>query len=148
MGASSKSMRSTIKILPTRTRNPTPVTIRSIGIFWKWNLIPHSKIQTSSFASETLLTHPTKHLAEEESLDTTSSRTGRTPTAKIPSIRVLPDADVHFYRTDGSAIRGTRSNSQGKIDITGLIDISPGTKVIVNAFDGFRSESKVIQLED
>ena len=81
-------------------------------------------------------------------LDTASSRTGRTPTATIPSIRVLPNADVHFYRTDGSAIRGTRSNGQGEIAITGLIDIPPGTRVIVNAFDGTQSESKVIQLED
>ena len=81
-------------------------------------------------------------------LETTSSRTGRTPTAKIPSIRVLPNADVHFYRTNGSAIRGTRSNDQGEIAITGLIDVLPGTKVIVNAFDGTQSESQVIQLED
>ena len=81
-------------------------------------------------------------------LDTSSSRTGRTPTAKIPAIRVLPNADVHFYRTDGSAIRGTRSNSQGEIAIAGLIDIQPGIRVIVNAFDGTQSESKVIRLEE
>lgn len=80
--------------------------------------------------------------------ETTASRTGRTPTAKIPAIRVLPNADIHFYRTNGQPIRGTRSNDQGEIAITGLIDIPPGTKVIVNAFDGTRSESKVIQLVD
>lgn len=81
-------------------------------------------------------------------LETSASRPGRTPTAKIPTIRVLPNADVHFYQTIGRPIRGTRSNDQGEIAITGLIDIPPGTKVIVNAFDGTRSESKVIQLVD
>ncbi len=35
-------------------------------------------------------------------------------------------------------------DSEGRVHVTGLIDIPPGTRVVVNAFDGRESHSLVV----
>ena len=41
-------------------------------------------------------------------------------------------------------IRGTRSRADGSIVLPGLVDVDPGTQVIVTAFDGKQSQSDVV----
>ncbi len=81
-------------------------------------------------------------------LETTSTQTGRRPNGKLPRIKTLPNADIYFTDTDGKSIRGARSDEDGIVHIRGLVDVQPGTKVVVNAYDGERSESHVVWLGD
>ena len=73
-----------------------------------------------------------------------ASDSGRALSCKLPVIKTLPSADVRFVHTDGRPIRGTRSFADGKIALKGLSGIQPGTKLIVTAYDGKKSESQVI----
>ncbi len=79
------------------------------------------------------------------SLETVASRTGRELTSRLPEITTLADADVRFVEAaTGQTIRGSRSDSRGKVSVAGLIDIQPGAQVIVTAFDGEKSRSTVV----
>lgn len=75
---------------------------------------------------------------------TTASQTGRVPSARFPKIKTLANADVFVTTTDGHPIRGTRSDSEGNVRLNHLVDIEPGTKLVVNAFDGSQSDSQVV----
>ena len=77
-------------------------------------------------------------------LKTTASDTGRIPSAKFPKTKTLPSADVFITETNGRPIRGTRSDANGLVRIGGLVDVEPGTQVVVTAFDGSKSESQVV----
>ena len=77
-------------------------------------------------------------------LQTVASQTGRRPPSQLPPIATLPNADVRFTSVDGSPIRGTRSDSEGAVRVSGLVGVEPGTRVIVTAFDGTRSASLVV----
>ena len=46
--------------------------------------------------------------------------------------------------TSGNPIRGTRSDADGRVPATRLVDVAKGTKVIVTAFDGEKSQSSVV----
>lgn len=78
------------------------------------------------------------------SLETVASTTGRKPSSQLPRVQTLPNADVRIVATDGTPIRGTRSDSSGKIPRTTLVDVAKGTQVIVTAFDGRQSQSSVV----
>ena len=86
---------------------------------------------------------PTEEPRGGGSLDTTASTTGRKPSSKLPPIKTLANADVRIVSTDGAPIRATRSDASGNVADTSLVDVARGTKVIVTAFDGTKSESKV-----
>ena len=60
------------------------------------------------------------------------------------TMTTLPDADVRVVTTDGVPVRGTRSDADGSIPRTTMDDVAKGTKVIVTAYDGQRSESTVV----
>ncbi len=77
-------------------------------------------------------------------LETTASETGRKPSSRVPSIKLLPNADVRVVSASGAPIRGMRSDAQGMTPPTSLVDVEKGTKVIVTAFDGTSSQSKVV----
>ncbi|MFK8111366.1 MAG: alkaline phosphatase D family protein [Rubripirellula sp.] len=77
-------------------------------------------------------------------LETVASKTGRVPSCKLPEIRTLPNADVYFADRNGQTIRGTRSDAQGRVHVSGLVDVKPGAKVVVNAFDGEKAEAQVV----
>ena len=47
-------------------------------------------------------------------------------------------------RSAGRPIRGARSLSDGEVSVSGLVDIEPGTKVIVTAYDGKNTVSRLI----
>jgi len=78
------------------------------------------------------------------SLETAASNTGRKPASHLPQIKTLPAADVRIVATSGAPIRGTRSDADGNVLKTALVDVAPGTKVIVTAFDGQQSQSSVV----
>ena len=80
-------------------------------------------------------------------LEATKSQTGRVPTCRLPTIQTLPNADVFFTETNGQPVRGIRSDDQGHVHLEGLPDLPPGTRLVVNAFDGTRAESQVVVTE-
>ena len=78
-------------------------------------------------------------------LITTSSRTGRPCQSKLPVIPTLPNADVRFATPDGKPVRATRSDQNGNVHIPGLVNVEPGTQVLMVAFDGQASASQVFK---
>ena len=78
-------------------------------------------------------------------VDTDISQTGRPVSCRLPDIETLPDADVNFATMDGRPIMGTRSLPDGRLPVYGLIDVKPGTQVMMTSFDGNRAEAKAIQ---
>ncbi|MGI9473770.1 MAG: hypothetical protein ACR2NZ_19670, partial [Rubripirellula sp.] len=91
-----------------------------------------------------LVDKPTAEPRGGGGLVSSKSQTGRLPTCSLPAITTLPDADVFLTETNGQPVRGIRSDSEGRVHLTGLPDVSPGTQLVVNAFDGTRSESQVV----
>lgn len=77
-----------------------------------------------------------------------ASATGRPAGSKLPKIKTLPLADVQFDRKDGSPIQSIRSLADGTIPLIGLIDISPGDKVRMSAFDGKNADAQLIKVEE
>jgi hypothetical protein len=77
-------------------------------------------------------------------INTVASATGRKPVAKLPPIKTLPLADVRFADIEGHPIQATRSDENGVIKINGLPDIPAGTRLLMTAFDGKQTESKVL----
>ena len=77
-------------------------------------------------------------------VDAKNSETGRKIASRLPEIKTLPNADVRFVQTDGQPIRGTRTLADGMVPVAGLVNVDPGTKVIVTAFDGKESKSQVV----
>ncbi|MDG2122810.1 MAG: alkaline phosphatase D family protein [Verrucomicrobiales bacterium] len=78
------------------------------------------------------------------SLAEVASESGRALTCSLPEIRTLANADVRFVHTDGRPIRGVRSLADGRVALKGLAGIEPGTRLIVTAFDGEKSESQTV----
>jgi hypothetical protein len=77
-------------------------------------------------------------------LEEVASQSGRQLSCQLPEISTLPNADVRFVHTDGRPIRGTRSRGNGDVSLKGLVGVEPGTRLIVTAFDGERSESQTV----
>lgn len=90
-----------------------------------------------------MMDSPTEEPRGGGSLRTTASTTGRTPSSRVPALRTLPSADVRVVSTDGVPIRATRSDATGRLPATTLVAVPKGQQVIVTAFDGQRSQSKV-----
>lgn len=78
------------------------------------------------------------------SLETTVSTTGRRPSSELPNLKTLANADIRVVATNGAPLRGTRSDTDGRLPSTTLVDVPKGSMVIVTAFDGSQSESKVV----
>lgn len=74
-------------------------------------------------------------------ISTVASATGRKPIAKLPPIKTLPLADV-----EGHPILASRSDENGIIKINGVPDIPAGTRLLMTAFDGKQTESKVLTM--
>ncbi len=76
---------------------------------------------------------------------TSTAETGRMPSCKLPAFKTLKDAEVFISQMNGKSIRGARSSIRtGELNINGLVDIEPGTKVLVTAVRGNESESQVL----
>ena len=77
-------------------------------------------------------------------IETDVSSTGRPPKSKLPDFKTLALADVRFTTITGQPLRGARSDGQGLPKLNGLVDVEPGTKIIVTAFDGEETDSQVL----
>jgi len=78
------------------------------------------------------------------SIKTDVSLTGRPLKSKLPDFKTLPSADVRFMTIEGHPVRGARSDNQGVPRLKGLVDVQPGTKILVTAFDGKATDSRVL----
>ena len=78
-------------------------------------------------------------------LETTVSNTGRKPSSWLPKTKLLANADVRVVSVDGLPIRGLRTSADGQIPTTALVGVEPNTQVIITAFNGSKSESKVVE---
>lgn len=114
-----------------------------------WNFLemdfdPTRPDPTIGLRIRNLIDAPQENARGGGSLETVASSTGRSPESQLPSITLLPNADVRIADSNGRPIRGTRSLANGKVLGCGLPDIKPGTKVIATAFDGQQSKSIVV----
>ncbi len=71
------------------------------------------------------------------------SDTGRKPTASLAHVVTLPNAAVVLRGADGRAIRGGRSDGTGKLHADGLVDVAPGTAIVVVATRGEEAHAQV-----
>lgn len=78
-------------------------------------------------------------------LETTAGTTGRRTSSQVAEFKTLPNADVRFVTENGKPIRGTRSDQDGRVVATALIDIPAGTTVVVTAYDQETSASQVLK---
>jgi hypothetical protein len=81
-----------------------------------------------------------------------ASNTGRPLTCKLPKIETLADATVLFSTADHKPIRGARSDSAGRLAVSGLTeidgkDVKEGTPILVTAFDGEKSDVQLVYAE-
>lgn len=74
-----------------------------------------------------------------------ASNTGRPITCELPPLKTLPNADVNFAALDGRPIRGARSLADGTVPVRGLIDIAPGSTVLVTGSDGIMADAQIIR---
>lgn len=75
---------------------------------------------------------------------TSASQTGRAVQARLPELTTLPEADVHFSTVSGSPLRATRSAADGRVRLPGLVDVQPGTRVLMVAYDGEKVDSQLL----
>ncbi|MCB1122596.1 MAG: hypothetical protein KJT03_13670, partial [Verrucomicrobiae bacterium] len=73
-----------------------------------------------------------------------ASSTGRLPQSSLAHVKTLSNADVHLSQLDGRPVIGTRSLKNGKLPLAGLPDISTGTKLLLTAVSGSKTETQVV----
>ena len=73
-----------------------------------------------------------------------ASTTGRKPRCALPPLAALPNADVHFRTLAGRPIRGVRSLANGKVPVTTLTDVAPGTRLLMTSTDGTRADARIV----
>lgn len=77
------------------------------------------------------------------SVEATASGTGRIPTCALPSVNLLPNADVLLSSLEGRPIRGARTGADGRLTVRGLVGVAPGETILATA----RSAKKVVAKE-
>ena len=79
-------------------------------------------------------------------VDADISTMGREPSARLPSIRTLSNADVLFLLESGEPVRGARSDHRGRVHVAGLVDVDPDERITVLARNARRTRSEIVQL--
>ncbi|MDA2929860.1 alkaline phosphatase D family protein [Acidobacteria bacterium AH-259-O06] len=74
-----------------------------------------------------------------------ASNTGRPISCSLPPIKTLPNAGVHLSTINGRPIRGVRSLDNGVVPLRGLIDVAPGTPILITSFDGTKTDTQLIK---
>jgi hypothetical protein len=62
----------------------------------------------------------------------------------LPEIKTLSSADVHFSRLDGRPIRGSRSNDDGSLTLATLVDIEPGSQIVMVTVGGGQVDAQLL----
>jgi hypothetical protein len=70
--------------------------------------------------------------------------TGRPVTSMLPELKTLPSAHVHFTTLDGQPIRGSLSGADGSLSIAGLVDIEPGSQIIMVAVADDQLDARLV----
>lgn len=91
-----------------------------------------------------LIDPPTREYRGGGFVEARAGTTGRPHTCKLPAIRTLPDADVRFVTLDGRPIRAARSRADGTVPVAGLVDVAPGTKIIMTTSDKEDADAQVL----
>ncbi|MDZ4699450.1 MAG: hypothetical protein SH809_07080, partial [Rhodothermales bacterium] len=74
------------------------------------------------------------------------SAMGRARTSTLPpELVTLPLADVRLNRLTGEPIRSFRSNAEGRLVHGGLIDIPPGTPIVMTTHTSSSADARIIQ---
>lgn len=94
-----------------------------------------------------LIDPPTERPRGGGFVDHPIEETGRPVSCRLPELTLLPNADVHIFRTDGRPIRATRSTNSGDVPLKGLVDVSPGTRLVVSVVDGRKAEMQIVTTE-
>ena len=94
-----------------------------------------------------LVDAPTEQPRGGGSLATVASKTGRLPNSQLAAFTTLPNADVRFTDIQGKPIFATRSGADGSVAAQPLIDVASGMQLVMTAFDGAKSESRVLFAE-
>tara|TARA_B100000809_G_scaffold254524_1_gene291825 strand:+ start:478 stop:3090 length:2613 start_codon:yes stop_codon:yes gene_type:complete len=116
-----------------------------------WNFLekvfdPTAKDPRMEMRIRNIIDAPGKEPRGGGSIDRLASSTGRLPSSTLPkNLKVLPDADVNFSTLDGKPIRGTRSLSDGTLPVTNLVDVAPGTRVLMTARSGDTVDARVVE---
>jgi hypothetical protein len=117
------------------------------GFYWNFlemEFDPRPRDPRIGMRLRNLVDPPTEKPRGGGSLETLASRTGREPSATLPPIKTLADADVRFTTLDGQPIRGSRSLSDGTVPVSGLVDTPAVQQVMMIAYNGTQSESRLI----
>ncbi|MDE0863853.1 MAG: alkaline phosphatase D family protein [Rubripirellula sp.] len=127
-------------------------TPHEVGDPFYWNFLemrfdPSKAIPKVAMRIRNLIDAPTEVPRGGGFLDAPGDETGRLPTCRLPSIQTLADADVFFTETNGRPIRGTRSDANGQVHLSGLPDLAPGTRIVVSAYDGKQADAMVVTTE-
>ena len=118
-----------------------------------WNFLekefdPRGKDPRFTMQLRNLIDPPTAEHRGGGKIDRTASSTGRLPSSKVPRFKAFPNAAIHYRTLDGRAIRGTQSGPTGVVPEMSLIDITPGTKVLVTATHGEKAEAKILVAQE
>ena len=74
-----------------------------------------------------------------------ASSTGRTHASLLPETRTLPNAEVRLTYLDGRPIRGGRSAADGRVLVSGLVEVPAGETVLLTAYDGSEVEALTVK---
>ena len=62
-----------------------------------------------------------------------AASTGRPIASRLPKLKTIPHADVQLLLEDGRPLRGAKAGADGSIRLEGLVDVDPGTTVVLVA---------------
>ena len=125
------------------------LTAHERGAPFYWNFLemefdPTQADPTIGLRIRNLIDSPKDTPRGGNALETTSSKTGRKPTAVVGGQKTLASADVRFMTRDGVPLRGTRTSADGIVPVVGLHGIKPQTKVVMVVTAGDEVASKMV----
>ena len=114
-----------------------------------WNFLemefdPRTKDPKIGLRIRNMIDAPTQTPRGGGQLQTTASNTGRRPLSFLPDCQTLPNADVRFTTVNGRPIQATRSRADGTLPQIGFSELPPGESIIITAFDGQQTDSKIM----
>jgi hypothetical protein len=112
--------------------------------FLEMEFDPRTKDPSIGLRVRNMIDSPKNKVRGGGSLETVASKTGRENQCQLPKIKTLARADVYFRLTDGTPVQAIRSRDDGTLPIQGLVDVKPGEKLIMTAYDGKKVDSKQV----
>ena len=99
-----------------------------------------------TLAIRNLVDAPTATPRGGDALTLAGSAMGRARTSTLPpDLVTLPLADVRLSRLTGEPVRSFRSDTEGRLRHSGLIDIPPDTPMVMTAHNSSNGDARIIQ---